>query len=190
LPPIDHKQKLEQFLVGVEKRAFRMAQISTHNHADALDLVQEAMMSLVEKYANKPAEEWPPLFYRILHNEINSWHRKQMIRNQVDNVIHLFRRQDDEAVTSNSSIIDNAEDSSFNPERQVEYQYDLRKIEHALQQLPRGQQQAFFLRNWEGLSTQQTAEAMNCSQSTVKTQYARAMNQLKSLINGSKDDDR
>src|SRR5689334_4849440 len=57
---------LEQFLSGVEKRAFKIAQLGLRNDDDALDAVQDAMMKLVQAYATRNAEEWRPLFYRIL----------------------------------------------------------------------------------------------------------------------------
>jgi RNA polymerase sigma-70 factor (ECF subfamily) len=39
-----------------------MAQIATGNAADALDIVQDSMFKLVEKYSDKPEDEWAPLF--------------------------------------------------------------------------------------------------------------------------------
>jgi hypothetical protein len=54
---------LEQFLAGVEKRAFKIAQLSLRNDDDALDAVQDAMMKLVQSYGSRGSEEWRPLFY-------------------------------------------------------------------------------------------------------------------------------
>ena len=68
---------MDAFLSNVQKRAYRTAMLATHNHADALDIVQEAMFKLAEKYRDKKAEEWPKLFQRILQNAIIDWHRKQ-----------------------------------------------------------------------------------------------------------------
>ena len=67
---LDGNQSMERFLASVERRAFRMAQIATNSTEDALDIVQEAMFSLVKGYGAKPEEEWKPLFYRILVNTI------------------------------------------------------------------------------------------------------------------------
>jgi len=68
---VDNSVLLDTFLKSEQNRAYRIAQIATRNPEDALDLVQEAMFKLVEKYAQRPAEEWPPLFYRILTSRIN-----------------------------------------------------------------------------------------------------------------------
>ena len=59
-----------------------MAQIATGNSDDALDLVQDAMFKLVEKYSDKPENEWSPLFYRILQSRINDYYRRNQVRNR------------------------------------------------------------------------------------------------------------
>lgn len=73
---------MDKFLRSVQARAFRIAQIATGNTEDALDLVQDAMFKLVEKYASKPESEWTPLFYRILNSRINDWYRRSKVRNR------------------------------------------------------------------------------------------------------------
>ena len=57
---------MNEFLRQVQKPAYRMAKLSTQNTEDALDLVQDAMMKLVQNYQDKPVNELKPLFYRIL----------------------------------------------------------------------------------------------------------------------------
>lgn len=68
---------LDAFLAGVERRAYRMALLATRQPTDALDLVQESMLKLVEHYRRREAHEWPALFQRILQNAILDWHRRQ-----------------------------------------------------------------------------------------------------------------
>jgi RNA polymerase sigma-70 factor, ECF subfamily len=76
----DQRQELADFYRSVEQRAFRMVMIETRHSGDALDLVQDAMESLMKSYVNKPSEEWRPLFYRILQNKIKDWHRWGAVR--------------------------------------------------------------------------------------------------------------
>ncbi|MBU1190553.1 MAG: hypothetical protein KKE76_02465 [Gammaproteobacteria bacterium] len=72
----DTARQLNAFLAQVERRAYRIAEIATRNPDEALDIVQDAMLKLVQKYARRNPDEWPPLFYRILNNRINDWHRR------------------------------------------------------------------------------------------------------------------
>ena len=60
--------QLDAFLREVEARAFRIAQVSVRDRDDALDIVQESMIRLATKYGDRPADQWPPLFFRILTN--------------------------------------------------------------------------------------------------------------------------
>src|ERR1700722_6970831 len=79
----DAARALETFLVSVERKAFRMAQIALRHEADALDVVQDAMLQLASRYATRPAEEWRPLFYRILENRIRDVQRRRNVRGRV-----------------------------------------------------------------------------------------------------------
>lgn len=171
------KQQLNNFLSGIEKRAFRMAVLVLGNRDDALDVVQEAMFQLVAKYHNKNEEEWPKLFFRILHNkaidELRRKKRQRLFSRWTDNSSH--EREDD--------IIDTipAERAS-NPDISEESRQTLAHLERAIGKLPFRQQQAFMLRCWEGFNTAETAATMNCSEGSVKTHYSRALQALKNIL--------
>jgi RNA polymerase sigma-70 factor (ECF subfamily) len=74
---------LNQFLSGIELKAFKIAQAGLRNEDDALDAVQDAMLQLARAYADRPAEEWKPLFYRILENRIRDMQRRRTVRGRV-----------------------------------------------------------------------------------------------------------
>ena len=74
---LDSRAEMEAFLREVETRAFRIAVVSTRDADEALDIVQDTMISLARRYADRPVEEWRPLFYRILKNRIRDWQRRR-----------------------------------------------------------------------------------------------------------------
>jgi RNA polymerase sigma-70 factor (ECF subfamily) len=175
----DGARALDAFLAGVERKAFRIAQIALRHEADALDVVQDAMLQLSTRYASRPAPEWKPLFYRILENRIRDVQRRRSVRNRVM-ALMPWRGADSE--DDASDVIDQAVDLGPTPGTQLESDEMLAALERALTALPNRQRQAFLLRNFEGLDVAQTALAMKCSQGSVKTHYFRALQALRTKL--------
>jgi len=172
---------MEQFLIQIEKKAYRMAEISIRDHGDAMDILQESMIKLVTKYSEHPCEQWKPLFYKILNNKITDWHRHQKVKNL------LFFWKSDKADNLDESLdpIDNIEDQFSGQKAPVEALEQLQQQEVVIESLLRlsvKQQQCFILRSWEGMSVADTALAMGCSQGSVKTHYSRAIAKLKHTL--------
>ena len=71
---------MSAFLASVERRAFKQALFAVRDEEHALDIVQDAMLKLAEKYGGKPALELPMLFQRILQNTIRDFYRRQKVR--------------------------------------------------------------------------------------------------------------
>ena len=71
---------MSEFLVSVERRAFKQAMFAVRDNEAALDIVQDSMMKLSEKYGDKPTGELPMLFQRILQNTIRDYYRRQKVR--------------------------------------------------------------------------------------------------------------
>jgi len=174
---------LEQFLKQVEKRAYRMAYIATSNVDDALDLVQDTMLVLASKYAERGQEEWPPLFHRILQNKIRDFYRKQKVRNIFQNWFTA-----DEEESNEDPIQTIADDTIHDPVRKISGEKELMELEQALTTLPSRQQQTFLLRAWEGLDVKQTAAAMGITTGSVKTHYSRALLALKKQVGEVSDE--
>ena len=81
--PLATDKELSDFLKSVEKRAFKRTVYAVRDEDAALDIVQDAMIRLAEKYADRPAAELPLLFQRILSNATMDWFRRQKVRNAV-----------------------------------------------------------------------------------------------------------
>ena len=169
---------LSQFLAGVEVRAFKIAQAALRHEDDALDAVQDAMLQLARAYSARPAEEWKPLFYRILENRIRDMQRRRTVRNRVMSWLP-FRAESDE---DEPDPIAEAASQEPLPIRRLEIAEAMGALEKALAALPRRQQQAFLLRTLEGLDVAQTARAMGCSEGSVKTHYFRALQTLRAQL--------
>ena len=71
-------KELNDFLESVERRAFKQAVYAVRKDEAALDIVQDAMIKLAEKYGDKPLAELPMLFQRILQNTIHDHFRRQV----------------------------------------------------------------------------------------------------------------
>ena len=169
---------LEQFLSSVEKRAFKIAQLGLRNDDDALDAVQDAMMKLVQSYASRNSEEWRPLFYRILANRILDMQRRRTVRGRIMAWLPARDSEDDE----DFDPVAQAPSAEPTPARRLELDEAIGALEAAIAALPPRQQQAFLLRNFEGLDVSETAGAMGCSEGSVKTHYFRALETLRARL--------
>ncbi len=147
-----------------------MANIATRHSQDALDIVQDAMEKMVRHYSDKPSEEWPALFYRILHNCIIDFHRKKKYRK-----LFFFWQQHDQ---ENEHSHDYRNTQVNDPEKLLTKTKNIDHMLTAIEILPTKQQQCFLLRCWQGFSVAKTAQIMQCSQGTVKTHYSRAVAKL------------
>jgi RNA polymerase sigma-70 factor (ECF subfamily) len=175
---LDSTRELDRFLASVERRAFRLAEIALRDTEDALDVVQDAMMQLASRYGARPAEEWRPLFYRILNNRIHDFQRRRRVRNRV--LAWLPGRRED--LPEETDPLDNLPDTGPLPLEELQEREALEALELALAALPARQQQAFMLRMFEGLDVAETAIAMGCSEGSVKTHHFRAVHALRAAL--------
>lgn len=170
-------QELSDFLRDVERRAYKQTVYAVRDEHAALDIVQDAMLKLAEKYAAKPIEEYPMLFQRILQNTMRDFWRRQKVRNLWTTLLSSFGSQEDGEERDPLETID-VEDDTDNPAEQLQRSQTIAIIEKALEKLPPRQREAFVLRYWEDMDVAETAEVMGCSQGSVKTHCSRAVHAL------------
>ena len=170
---------LDQFLAGVELKAYRMAMASLRHEEDALDVVQDAMLQLARAYADRPEVEWKALFYRILQNRVRDMQRRRMVRSKV--MALLPWRRDEEAEETPDPIAQSPS-LELQPPAQLEVGEAMAALDEALAVLSARQREAFMLRALEGMDVAQTAQVMGCSEGSVKTHYFRALQILRQRL--------
>ena len=174
------EQELSAFLLSVEKRAFKQAVFAVRDDDSALDIVQDAMIKLAEKYGDKPGAELPLLFQRILQNTIHDWFRRSKVRNTWVSLFSSFRTDAEGDDTDPLELIESeagttAAESSAD---KVERSQMLEILEREIEKLPTRQREAFLMRYWEDMDVSETAAAMGCSEGSVKTHCSRAVHAL------------
>src|SRR6516164_1476158 len=165
----------EELVRRYDRNVFRIAQHITQNREDAEDVVQEAFL---KAYNNLKGFQEQSKFY--------TW----LVRIAVNEALMKLRRRRPERTVSLDEDIKTEEDSvprevadwSPNPEQQYS-QAELREIlTKTIQGLPPGFRMVFVLRDVEGLSTEETAEALDLSIPAVKSRLLRARLQLRERL--------
>ncbi len=139
-------------------------------------------MRLAEKYGDRPFEELPLLFQRILQNSIRDHFRRTKVRSFWTTLFSALGPSDPEAAEdfdpletleaqAGSKSADSAED-------EVNRDRTMALIEKEIEKLPARQREAFLLRYWEDMDVAETAEVMGCSEGSVKTHCSRATHAL------------
>jgi RNA polymerase sigma-70 factor, ECF subfamily len=165
----------------VERRAFKQAVYAVRDEQAALDIVQDAMLRLAEKYGARPGAELPMLFQRILQNAIRDWFRRQKVRSTWMTLLSSLlpdRGEGGEQDPLETLAAAGESNVEAPPSVALERTQLLEIIEQELTRLPARQREAFLMRYWEELDVTDTARAMGCSEGSVKTHCSRAAHAL------------
>ncbi len=156
---------------------------AVHNEESALDIVQDAMMKLAEKYGDRPQEEFPMLFQRILQNTIRDYYRRSKVRSLWTTLLSALTPSDDEDYDPLETIAAESGSATPNtPDGQLQQTQVLGVIEKEIKALPARQREAFLMRYWEDMDVAETASAMGCSEGSVKTHCSRATHTLAAAL--------
>ncbi len=166
----------ESLVRRYDRNVFRIAQHITQNREDAEDVVQDAFL---KAYQNLGQFQGQSKFY--------TW----LVRIAVNEALMRLRRRRPERMVSIDEDVKTEEDSmpreiadwSPNPEQQYT-QAELKEIlGKTIQGLPTSFRTVFVLRDVEGLSTEETASALELSVPAVKSRLLRARLQLRERLN-------
>ncbi len=141
------------------------------------------MLKLSARYSERPAEEFPMLFQRILHNAILDAHRRSRVRRLWVSPLSAFAGEAEDGDDPLDTLVDTrAEAEAETPHAQFERKHVLAAIEQEIARLPLRQREAFLMRYWEEMNIAETAEAMGCSEGSVKTHCSRATHALATAL--------
>ena len=177
-------KELSDFLKSVEKRAFKRTVYAVRSEDSALDIVQDAMIKLSEKYADRPPAELPLLFQRILSNATMDWFRREKVRGAVMQNLSDFEGSDEDGDFDLLETLHALEDTlgTESAADAVSRAQILRAIEIEVAELPARQREAFLLRYLEEFDVAETAAVMGCSEGSVKTHCSRAVHALSKAL--------
>lgn len=185
-PTLATHQELSHFLAGIERRAFKHAAFAVRDDHAALDITQDSMMKLAEKYPDRPVEEYPMLFHRILQNTIHDHFRRQKVRSTWTTLISALsgkQEGDNDDYDPLETLEVDEETNPFDtPPRRLERSQLAALIEEGVLNLPARQREAFLMRYWDDLDVAETAAAMGCSEGSVKTHCFRATHALAAFL--------
>jgi RNA polymerase sigma-70 factor (ECF subfamily) len=182
--PLATSKEMSDFLASVERRAFKQAIFAVQEEEAALDIVQDAMLKLAEKYSARPAAELPLLFQRILQNAIRDHFRRTKVRSTWTTLLHSMGLggEDEEGDPLETLEVEELSNIPASPADRLEQSQVMAIIEQAVKTLPDRQREAFLLRYWEELDVSETAKAMGCSEGSVKTHCSRATHALAKIL--------
>ncbi len=177
-------KELSDFLKSVERRAFKRVAYAVRDEDAALDIVQDSMIRLAEKYVDRPAAELPLVFQRILSNATMDWFRRQKVRNAV---VRNFSEYESSNEDGDFDLLETLEAQGAGPATEsaaetVSRDQILLAIDAEVAKLPARQREAFLLRYWEELDVAETATVMGCSEGSVKTHCSRAVHALSAAL--------
>jgi len=179
------RNELSAFLAEVERRAYKQARYAVRDEQAALDVVQDSMLKLAEKYGAKPLAELPMLFQRILQNTIRDYYRRHKVRTtwtvQLSSML-AGKDGGEEADPLETLAPVDGSNQALGPSDHLEKSQLIVLIEDELKKLPPRQREAFLLRYWEELDVAETAQAMGCSEGSVKTHCSRAAHTLANAL--------
>jgi RNA polymerase sigma-70 factor (ECF subfamily) len=175
------RSELSAFLESVERRAFKQAVFAVRDEQAALDIVQDSMLRLAEKYGDRPPAELPLLFHRIVQNAIRDYYRRQKVRSLWTTLLSSLspgRGEDEDQDPLETYEPPGGSNAAEAPGAALEQAQVLEIIEQELTRLPPRQREAFIMRYWEELDVAETARVMGCSEGSVKTHCSRATHAL------------
>ncbi len=178
---------LNNFLAGLQEKAYQVAYGALWDRETALDVVQESMLRFVQYYRDKPETDWPALFRSVLNSRINDQRRKRLLAGTKRKLLSLTGlgladADCDERMSEAELPTAPHEEGISDPEAGVTSTQLKQQIERALATLAERQRQVFLLREQLGLSIRDTADILGCSENSIKQHHFRALRAMRAQL--------
>lgn len=163
------------FVEAYSGQVYRLALKMLQNPQDAEDILQETFIKAYKALPNfEGRSSLSTWLYRIATNEALMFLRKKRpVQVSVDEPL-----ENDDGDERPRQIID----WCCLPENELMSTESRANLDHSVQQLPDSLKAVFLLRDIEGLSTRETAEVLDISESAVKTRLSRGRFRLRELL--------
>jgi RNA polymerase sigma-70 factor (ECF subfamily) len=178
---------LDNFLGGIQRKAYHVAYGALWDRETALDVVQDSMLRFVEYYRDKPESAWPALFRSVLNSRVNDQRRKRLLANTGRKLLSLTGLRlvdaDDDEQLKEAELPANEHAGGIGAPENGAVAGELKQaIEQAVGTLPERQRQVFLLREQMGLSIQETADTLGVSANSIKQHHFRALRALRQQL--------
>ncbi len=167
---------MERLLTRVQEMAWRFSMSVCGRAADAEDAMQEALIKTYRYTSSiREPEAFRPWLHRTVKNACLMSRRRRVNQPKRLESIDPARAGDDTATID-------PPDPGRNPEQITENTRLRGRLQEALRTLPASQRAVVVLREMQGLSTREVADAMGLSEANVKTRLSRARKALQSAL--------
>lgn len=158
-------------------RIFAMIRNMIHQEADAWDLSQEVFIKAWNALPRFEAKaRFSTWLYRIAHNVVYDWTRRRKIESAGELNDEIFER---ERIDSGSFTTPAGGDA---PDETMAHGELREKIEAALAKLTPDHREVVLLKDVQGLSYKEIAEAMDCTLGTVMSRLYYARQKLQTML--------
>jgi RNA polymerase sigma-70 factor (ECF subfamily) len=163
----EQRERFEQIVLPHLDAAYNLARWLTNNNQDAQDVVQEACLRALKFFNTFRGENARAWLLTIVRRTCYSW---------------LSKNRAQRPLLEPTEELDALEDPGPNPDVLLARTSDLEAVRQAVEQLPDEFREAIVLREMEGLSYKEIADAVSVPIGTVMSRLARARKQLQQYL--------
>lgn len=167
----------DELVIRHRGRIFAMVRNMIHNEADAWDLSQDVFVKAWQALPRFEAKaRFSTWLFRIAHNVVYDWTRKRKIDSAGEFNDEIFDRDQIDPMAST------APSGADAPDLSMEHGELRAKIQAALFKLSPEHRESVVLKDVQGLSYKEIADAMGCSIGTVMSRLFYARQKLQALL--------